>query len=207
MTYRVAFSAQPTGKIPQGDSRWGTFNDSFRNQEVDLVGFADQIYMGHAYTSWMRGRRNTDNFVCSQWLGLDFDTCDSRSSIDSLMAEKFIREQSAIIHTTPSHKQDAPKARAIFCLDQPIHQAKNYRDANNALIWMFESESDSQCKDAARFFYGSKDCDMAMTANTMSINLVKILVEDYRKHQAQIQAAERKRRERALQKHRQEYPR
>lgn len=156
---KIAFNKMATGKLPQGDSRWGEFNDSFVNREMDVVDICNEIYTGHAYTTWHNGRRKTENFVAGQHIAIDMDTEDKRSSIDTLRNHELVKLYGGIIHTTPSHTEQAPRSRVIFLLDEPIPTAAGYTAATTFLMSQFDG-NDTVCKDAVRFFYGAKDCDL-----------------------------------------------
>ncbi len=158
-----------TGKLPQGDSRWATFNDSFVNQELQLLDVANFIFKGHAYTTWHSGRRSIEKFICGQHIAVDMDTGDARSTIDVLSKHPLVRLYGGLIHTTPSHTDDAPRARVIFFLDKPIESALGYTAAATFLMSQFDG-SDEACKDASRFFYGAKDCEIWFQESEFPVN-------------------------------------
>jgi hypothetical protein len=187
-TYRVAVGPVLTGKIPYGDSYWPKFNGSFENHEIPALDIANAVYMGHPITTWHKDHwRHSKNYQLGQHLGIDFDTEDGRSSLPQLMKDPFIAKHAAFLYTTPSHTPDKPRARAIFLLDTPIHQAKNYVLAASALLWIFGT-ADRQCKDAVRFFYGGKPgaCEMEWLANELSLDLLKDLIRRYQETGARV---------------------
>ena len=159
--YKIAISNYAlSAKIPPGSDLWRPFNASFQNNEVGTDLLMQAVYDGRLITTWHRNNwRHSDNYVCGQHIGLDFDNCDETSSLATLVKDKFILRYGAFVYTTMSHTDEAPRARAIFVLDQPIMQAKNYALAASALLWLFGT-ADKQCKDPARFFYGSKNCQL-----------------------------------------------
>lgn len=146
-------------KIPQGDPLWADFNDSFVNHERDVMSFCNDIYGGHAYTSWHNGRRKADNFLLGQVIPLDFDTQDQRSTISTLSKHRLVDDFACIIHTTPSHEVARPKARMIFPLAEPIQTAKGFQVAIRALHTQFP-HADKAPTNPASFFYGSKGADI-----------------------------------------------
>lgn len=180
-TYCVATGPVLTHKIPYGDSYWPKFNASFENRRLTQLSVAQAIYDGHPITTWHRDHwRHSRNYELGQHLGIDFDTEDARSSLPHLGKDPFIAKYGAMLYTTPSHTPDKPRARALFLLDTPIHQAKNYTLAATALLWVFGT-ADRQCKDAVRFFYGGKPgaCEMEWLGNELSLDLVKDLIRRY----------------------------
>ena len=157
MSYRIAINSMVTGKLPQGSPLWGEFNDSFVNQELDVIEIANAIYTGHAYTTWQKGRRSTDNFVCGQHIAIDLDR--GQATIDALINHDLIKLYGGIIHTTPSHTTEAPRARVLFLLDEPITNRDGYAAATNFLMSQF-ADADNACKDPSRFFYGAQGCEL-----------------------------------------------
>lgn len=184
--YKISFSTwTPEGKIPPSaqlpaeDTTWKRFNASFENIELDQVGILDKIYLGHPFTTWHKNKwRHGSNYLLGQHLAIDFDTEDERSTINFLIKDSFVRKYGFLIYTTPSHKPEAPRARVVFLLDQPIHQAKNYTAAASALLWIFGT-ADRQCKDAARFFYGSKDCEIEWLGQELPLEKMKTMIQQY----------------------------
>jgi len=189
--YHIGIGPVVEQKIPPGDPYWREFNGAFRNCQLTQLDILTHIYDGHAITtccepSW----RKAENYHLGQHLGLDFDTEDERSTFAHLLEDPFIKKYASFLHTTPSHAPDKPRARAIFLLDEPIHQAQNYALAATALLSIFGT-ADRQCKDPVRFFYGCKPGagDAELIHGQLPLELVKDLVQRY-------QADERDRRHR-----------
>ncbi len=176
------------GKIPQGDrDAWRVFNGSFRNVTVTPEELATLIQQGNAYTTQHTRYRDAENFQAGQHLALDMDTKDERSSIAVLKLDPFISRFASFIHTTPSHTTEQPKARVVFCLDRAIRDVSKYAELAQALVWRFQL-ADKSCKDAARFFYGAKGCDVAWLGNTLTLNdAARELVFPSRESKAQAQ--------------------
>ncbi len=153
MDIKIAFSSMELpGKIPPGSPIWKEFNASFENMEIDAPTISFLIDEGRAFTTWHGNNwRDSDNFICGQHIGLDFDS----SGIDTVLRDPFIQKYASILYATPSSTPENPRCRALFLLDTPIMQAANYGRAAAALIWLFGETADRQCKDAVRFFYGS----------------------------------------------------
>lgn len=179
-TYRIAVSTYSMDhKIPPGDPFWHTFNGSFANRSLTPEDLAETVYTGFPFTTWHKNQwRHSKNYECGQHIGLDFDTQDERSTIASLVADKFIAKHAAMLYTTISHTPEAPRARAVFLLDTPIYQAGNYALAASALLWLFGT-ADPQCKDAARFFYGATNCDICYLDNVLPLETVRHLIGQY----------------------------
>lgn len=167
--YRISFNTmQLSGKLPQGDPRWGVFNDSFENLTLAPVEIANLIYKGYAFTTWHDGRRSLANFICGQHVAVDMDCGDERSSLDALTAHPWVRMYASLVYTTPSHTQEAPRARVLFLLDTPIDKADAYGEIVQFVMAQFDGP-DTGCKDASRFFYGSRNCNLAMPDNVLPL--------------------------------------
>lgn len=180
--YKIAFSKYaPEGKIPHGDDFWGEFNRSFVNKELSPIDIINEIYTGHPFTTWHANNwRHSKNYLLGQHLALDFDTEDERSTLAYLAKDRFVQKHAFAIYTTPSHSPEAPRARVLFLLDQPIQQAKNYAAAAGAFVWLFGG-SDRQCKDACRFFYGSHNCEVEWIGNELPLAKVKGIISEYQR--------------------------
>lgn len=196
MGTKIAFSTMTLNhKIPDDDPLWPKFNASFINVELETVDIANRIYLGHPFTTWHRNNwRHSANYQVGQHIGIDFDTEDRFSTLPYLAKDKFIQKYGALAYTTPSHQPEAPRARVLFFLDAPIHQAQNYTTAAAALLWLFGT-ADRKCKDACRFFYGSKDCEVEWFDNVLPLEKMKQIIHQHQEYQASI---DRKPREQTL---------
>lgn len=172
MNHKIAINRMATGKLPQGDPRWASFNDSFVNTEKELIDIANDIYMGHAYTTWMRGRRSIDNFILAQHIAVDMDSGDERSTFDSLLKHDLVRMYASLMHTTPSHSDAAPRARVLFLLDEPITDAAGYQAAAKFLVAQFDG-ADQACTDCSRFFYGAYNCQIWLSGNVLPVRQLR----------------------------------
>lgn len=178
--YKMAFSSMRfSEKIPQGSPIWRDFNASFQNMDIEPIEAANLIYLGHPFTTWHKNNwRDSKNYILGQAIGLDFDTEDENSTIPHLLKDKFVQKFGGLIYTTPSHTTELPRARVVFFLDTPIQQPANYSLAAAALLWLFGT-ADRQCKDAARFFYGSTNCELEFLNNELPLFKIKSLIQQY----------------------------
>lgn len=194
MTYKVAVSKfSVSRKLPPGDPMWSKFNASFDNLDVETMQLVEAVYNGQAITTHHKNHwRTSENYICGQHIGLDFDNGDKHSTLAYLMADKFVSKYAAFAYTTMSHTDEAPRSRVIFLIDTPIMQAKNYTLAVASLLWLFGT-ADRQCKDAVRFFYGSKNCEFEYLDNTLPLEVVRKLITQYQETgQAEHRKATRK---------------
>lgn len=167
----------PGEKLPKGDSRWATHVKSFDPQEITVGELIKKIRQGYSFSAaMMDGYRDSKHFISAQHLGLDFDTEDDRSSLDTLVSDPFIKKYAAFVYTSPSHTPEKPRARVVFILDKPVTDADKYSQYATVLTEKFEL-SDGQCKDAARFWYGSKDCDTRSSNNLLPVSVLDEMIE------------------------------
>lgn len=173
-TFKIAISRyQLDKKIPSDSDFWPKFNASFLNCDITDLDLLTEIYDGRSITTWHKNNwRSSANFELGQHIGLDFDTGDKFSTIEYLKKDKFIAKYASFLYTTISHTPENPRARVIFLLDKPIQQAKNYSAAATALLWLFGT-ADKQCKDAVRFFYGSKNCQAEYVGEVLPLDVLK----------------------------------
>lgn len=177
--YRIAISnIALRGKIPAGDKRWGQFNDSFDNLELDVIDIANAIYTGRSFTTWHNGRRSLENFVLGQHLAIDMDSGDQRSCIKTLLCNDFVRMYASLIYSTPSHTEQNPRSRVLFLLDEPITDAEAYQSAAKFVCSLFDG-CDSACTDASRFFYGSLNCQIELVNQVLPLTDLRLL---YKRH-------------------------
>jgi hypothetical protein len=170
MGYHIAINNMIIpGKIPAGDSRWKDFNDSFVNQDVETLDFANAIYTGHSYAAWHRGRRSVENFLQGQHIAVDMETGDKRSTVDYILKMEFVQVYGGLVYTTPSHTIADPRARAVFFLDQPIADPVAYKTAIGFVYSLFPG-SDTSCVDCSRFFYGSVNCQIEWLDNVLPLS-------------------------------------
>lgn len=179
-TYKVAVSHLALDhKLAPGSSEWPALNSSFENRELEPFELAAAIYDGHPFTTWHANNwRATQNYICGQHVALDFDSGDQSSTLTELAQNPFISTYASILYTTPSHTPQTPRARVVFLLDTPIHQAKNYALTAQALLWM-HGTADRQCKDPVRFFYGSLRCDMEIPSNILPLSVVQRVIKRF----------------------------
>ncbi len=178
---RIAINPHFVGKVAKDapDPVWGAFNNSFQHAKLTLDELATHIQKGHAIAAICRGKRKVENFIQRQDLGLDFDTEDERSTLDTLQANPFIAQYAALLHHTSSHTEEKPRARAIFVLEQPITDPNLYREGAQALNWYFGT-SDAQCFDPARVWFGAQNCEVRKLGSILPITALNKLITQWK---------------------------
>ena len=102
-TIDISVNRAYQGKLTPGHPAWKKHTASFRREQLDVQGIAAAIAAGYAITAAHHTKRDGENFISAQHIGLDFDTEDERSAIDRLLRDPFIADYAAIVHTTSSH--------------------------------------------------------------------------------------------------------
>ena len=144
----------PGEKLPQGDPRWGPYSRAFYCEILTISSLIDNIRAGYSFSPVMKGgHRKQNNFISAQHIGLDDDRGIPESSIDALAQEPFLANYAAFLYETLSSTPEHPKSRMVFLLDQAITDVAQYREAQQALGWLF-SGTDRSCHEHSRFFYG-----------------------------------------------------
>lgn len=138
------------GKLQPGDSRWALLNRSFDRLAMTPHALAWAIDEGRSFAAWFNGVRRESNFVLAQHVGVD---CDN-ASVQMLIEHPFVAKYGTIIYRTMSSTDAQPRSRVVFMLDEPIHQAVNYRRVIGAVTWQLREWADVKCAEPARFFYG-----------------------------------------------------
>lgn len=179
-TYKIAVSQYTLDrKLQPGDPAWKQFNAGFINYELDPGRIAGAIYEGRAITTQHKNNwRVSENYLCGQHIGLDFDAGDASSSMAFLKKDVIVSKYASFLYSTVSHTDEAPRSRVIFLLDKPIVQPLNYALAASAMLWIFGG-ADAKCKDPVRFFYGSKGCKFELIGNVLPLEKLKHLIKQY----------------------------
>lgn len=160
------------GKLEKNDKRWFQYNSSFENCTVTPSELAAQIRTGHGYTSWHEPHfRHHQNWQKSQFIAVDLDTEDERSSFNHILRNTLVVSYGTLVHTTASHLPQAPRSRIIFFLDKPIENAEGYSAACTFLTRCLGG--DKACTDPSRGFFGAKDCMCEEIGSVLPLDVVR----------------------------------
>jgi hypothetical protein len=175
----VAINRNHKGKVKQ-TWQWHKFNAGFENELLTLDEFIAAVHEGYAYTAWHEGYRRRENFVKAQILALDFDSEDDDSRLETLARDSFIQKYGLFLHTTASHTEEAPRARAVFALEEPVEDSGEFERMARALIHKYES--DESCKDSTRIFFGAPGCTVIKIGNILPLDVIKKLILEHVEH-------------------------
>jgi hypothetical protein len=174
---KIAVNTNHKNKAPilatkeDSDKWFSWYARGFRNIELGIEAWIDLIKQGYAFTSQFSGqRRIMANFITSQHIALDFDHLPAGFTIEQVASyDEFIKSHATFVYTTPSHKEDNPRYRVVFCLDRPISNHEKYRELLLAIATKYSQEHDKACKDSVRLFYGSENCQRLLLGNSLSL--------------------------------------
>lgn len=175
----IAVNDKHSGKMPSlpdvlMPNWWKWFNGGFRNVLIDPDMLPDIICSGWAITAQHRNFRKASNFVKAQHIGLDFDGCGLLDIVDD-----FILDNAYMIHTTPSHTEEEPHYRVIFLLTTPVSYSALYSDMSSAITERYPN-ADQVCRDPARLFFGSENCQYWVFGNMLQTGVAIDMAERYR---------------------------
>ena len=195
-------------KLALGDPRFGVYNGAFLQERHTTASLAAEIAAGHSFCAVLGdcamdhcgerfccperkndprhcdrrlGYRKNKHFGSAQFIALDFDTGDGRSSFEYLARQPLIRQHCSFLYTTLSHTTDHPKARAVLIMDSPFTDPDQYRRAKQAVMRQLPW-GDASVHDPSRMFYGRNPSrgQNLLLGNIMPMTLVDALVEQHR---------------------------
>lgn len=159
MEYKIAFSPlRLKAKLDRESPTWSTLVDSFVNRSLEPIDIIEHIALGHPFTNWHEGRKSQDNFVAAQFIAVDLDTDDDRSSIATIRKNIVAATFSFFTYATPSHGLAGPRSRIMFLLDEPITTVAGFKSAAAALYHFFP-HCDTSVGEPSKFLYGMTSID------------------------------------------------
>ena len=193
--------------LPPAERRWGKYNGSFIAEEHTPISLLDQITQGYSFTAvlggcqgaccgaWCtkpdhkvpdhcgrpNGYRRNQHFQSAQFIALDFDTGDERSTFSYLVDQPLVAQFGTFLYTTLSHTSEIPKARVVFITGTAFTQPDNYRRAKRAVMARLPW-GDASVHDPSRMFYGShpRQGQNRFLGNVLHLSMVDQLIEQHR---------------------------
>lgn len=132
-------------------------------QELNVNELAYHINQGFPFCTQHDKRRQSKNFIQSNFAALDID---SGMTLAEAMVNTYIKNNALFIYPTASHTAEHNRFRIFFLLDRVITDANEMSAAYTGLIRMFGG--DGSCKDPCRMWYGSKDSNPIIFGNVLS---------------------------------------
>ncbi len=169
---QIAFSINEkiVGKVSDQFLKTPEANNCFEKRVGTRYEFAEAIDSGFAYSFHFNGKRKRSNFHQSGFAAIDFDNWN----LEEALANPFIKTYAAIIHTTPSHRQadKGDRFRAVFVFEKHILDANRLESIIKVLMKKFP-QCDVSCKDAARFFFGSRNSVIKVFDGVLTEEVIK----------------------------------
>lgn len=153
---------------PVHKSMWRRINSQFVNTRGTPDDLAKIISNGNTYTACHIRYRHQRNFIQGQILSLDFD---ENGDFDLLRKDAFIQQYAYMMYSTASSTKSNPRSRVLFILPESIKSAEMFSLMSRALVGYY-GQADASCKDPARIFYGSRDCDWLFLRNVLPMSII-----------------------------------
>ncbi|NJN88942.1 MAG: DUF3987 domain-containing protein [Leptolyngbyaceae cyanobacterium SL_5_14] len=144
-------------------SGYEILNTGFSEKTGTLEDIKSDVLNGSALCAGViHGRRCKSNFVGSNWILLDIDNSQvvagekqyhHQMTINEALENSFIKNNCALIYTTPSHQPDWHRFRLVFLLEEWIDNLTQYESIVECLMRILPH--DAACKDGVRVFYGN----------------------------------------------------
>lgn len=158
-----------------------SYSSGFEIVEGTVADLIQSVKDGYAFSAVYRdGTRNKGNFLGSQVVALDFDGGTEMHSIGEIMRRPFVSAYGSFVYTTPSHTEDAPRCRVVFCLEEPINSSDEYEELLSSILVVFP-DADQACKDSARLFYGNTEARIEVIGRHIPSDVARKLVQKHRK--------------------------
>jgi hypothetical protein len=100
--------------------------------------------------------RKEETFESARIVLIDID---KNMRLEDLAQDVFYQKYGSGYYVTPSHTAEAHRFRIIFRMDKDIESVSEMRAIYDGLLAIYGS-ADISCKDAARLFYGTVDCQI-----------------------------------------------
>ena len=173
--HRLSVNTHFLDKTPPKDNKF--LAEGFEPYELTLLEIAEVVQNGFAISyQFASGHRKTENFLATDFLAVDID---GGLSIQECLEQDLIKRYCSMLYTTPSHNVDQHRYRLIFSLPKTIVDSRELRFATSTLSRRLGG--DPTATDAARMFFGSKDCIVKYLGGKISSGFLEELVEEGRR--------------------------
>jgi hypothetical protein len=149
----------------------------FEVYEITIEELAEVVgKCGYAFSYVFENEvRNTDNFRAANFLAVDVD---GGRTIEESLRTSVVAKYCSLLYTTASHTLKHNRFRLIFVLPKAITDADDLRAASVSLGR--QCGGDLSITDAARLFYGSRNCQTILMGNQLDELAVNQLITDGR---------------------------
>jgi len=151
-------------KNDQRDYKYG-----FKNYELTAIELVEVIHSyGYSISYQFDGEiRQEKNFLCTDIVCVDVDNSEEYSSrnrsYEDALQDPLVANNALLIYTTTNHTSEQHRYRIVFGLPKSIIDASDIRALTTGLA--IRLAGDLRAVDAARMFFGSKDCQGSILGN------------------------------------------
>lgn len=145
------------------------YKNGFKNYELTATELVEVIHnYGYAISYQFDGEiRQEKNFLCTDIVCVDVDNSEEYSSrnrsYEDALQDPLVANNALLIYTTTNHTSEQHRYRIVFGLPKTIIDPSDIRALTTGLA--IRLAGDLRAVDAARMFFGSKDCKGSILDN------------------------------------------
>ena len=165
--YKCSVNANWLNKDFKNDQR--DYKNGFKNYELTATELVEVIHnYGYAISYQFDGEiRQEKNFLCTDIVCVDVDNSEEYSSrnrsYEDALQDPLVANNALLIYTTTNHTSEQHRYRIVFGLPKTIIDPSDIRALTTGLA--IRLAGDLRAVDAARMFFGSKDCKGSILDN------------------------------------------
>lgn len=151
------FSYSRFSEKPKADAIRIIQSELSKPEEIEVEELANMLVNGCNFRPGATNGKTDADFVSQQIFGLDFD--NTESIIQPQEAVSIAKSKGlypCFLYSTFSSKEEKPKFRMIFLLNEAITDIQTRNDIQSGFMKIFENHIDKKCGNAARIFFGSQ---------------------------------------------------
>ena len=171
-------NANKTIESPLGIKKLSALAYNFCNQDVSFEEMFDWLTVdGYPYVPCLiNTHKHSNNFEANYVAMVDID---HGMTIADLLDDRLYKEYGSGYYTTANHKENEPRFRILFRLEEPITDKDKMVLLNKALIRYYGTTvADNACNDACRMFFGSINAQFKeITDRYLPTNKIALLIK------------------------------
>jgi len=172
---KLKYSVNPELIDKQPPSNKTFFCTGFQSIEDTIEELAITIHEeGWAFSyQFENGHRNKANFVATDIACVDVD---GGITLSEAQNNQFVQDYCTLLYTTPSHGLEQHRFRLVFVLARTVTDRSEITAISRSLARRFDG--DMSATDAARVFYGCKDCHYQIFEKYIPEDVMNELIQD-----------------------------
>lgn len=171
---KLKFSVNPEliDKIQPSDKRF--MAEGFISVDGTIEDLAQAVQDGWGFSyQFIDQKRRTENFLATDILMVDMD---GTRTLSETLEDQIVKDYCSLYYTTPSHNPDCHRFRLVFVLPKTITDPKEVKAASFALAKRLSG--DLAATDAARIFYGNRNCQLEILGKEISNDFLSTLIAE-----------------------------